>query len=232
LLLDRINQLDQREVRSHIHNSRAMNGTIIILRWILTHLLDPERPAVNLGCYTCRDLDYLLPICRSVKKPIECVDSWSPVKPSIREQLCAEIESRYADPLVTFTWKDAHESEMLRSADYIYFSTDWRFPIEQYIAQCNHPSVWASNECTYLWPRLGQQFYNEQCHLLWRGDNNWVAFTNDLILQQQFFEAINLLNAQLKPNHQWLEINGPLAVCRYDHPINGMKHQWDLINSF
>ena len=55
-MLEKINNFDHPEV-----NTRSSSDIIVILNYFLSKLLDNERSAVNLGSYTARDLDYLLP---------------------------------------------------------------------------------------------------------------------------------------------------------------------------
>ena len=228
-MLKQINEFDSSENPLTLYHSTIPNASITILDYIITNFLDNERPVVNLGAYTGRDLNYLLPICKKNNKEIECVESFLPITSQIKkQQLIDEIEAAYTSSLLKWTWKDASESEYLRSADYVYFSTDYSFPIEKYILATNHPCVWATSNPTWIWPRLGQAFHNEQiftllCHQI-------TIFTNSLEIKEKFYEAIPLLNKRIQKWKYSLEFAGEMYKLRNSHHKDGMTQQWNFIN--
>lgn len=228
-LLSKVNAFDRSEFSYKLLQG-TLNGAVPILRWLFDTVLDSSREALNLGCYTGRDLNYLLPLCKRINKPIECVDSFEPLNPEIREKLCQEIEQHWSDPLITWTWRDASEAESIRSADYVYFSTDHRFPIEHYMLTCDHPCIWASSSVDWLWPRIGQALHTKQLHLLIRAPT-WISITNDESIRQQVLDNFNTINELLAPHSQYLEECGPLIKCRQDDQRSGMKYQWKYINA-
>jgi hypothetical protein len=223
-LLNKINNFDYPEV-----NIKNNPGKLVILNFILSKLLDHERPAVNLGSYTARDLDYLLPLCNIISKSIECVESFTEVADDIRGKLISEIESNYTSPLITWTWDDAHNSKYLRSADYVFISTDYRFPVEDYILSTNHPCVWSTTTPSWIWVRLGQALYNQQLHLI-IDCNGLFFFTNSLELKQQFEQNIPYLDQMLKKHNAYIDYSGELYKLRNNKPGSGMNPQWEFIN--
>lgn len=223
-MLEKINNFDHPEV-----NIRSSAEAIVILNYFLSKLLDNERPAVNLGSYTARDLDYLLPICTRLNKTIECVESFTEVADNIRSKLITEIEAKYKSSLITWTWDDAHNSKHIRSADYVFISTDYRFPIEQYILSTNHPCIWSTTTPSWMWVRIGQALFNEQLHLIVLcGD--LFFFTNSLELKQQFEKSIPLINQKLKKYNAYLDYSGEIYKLRDNSPGSGMNPQWEFIN--
>jgi len=230
ILLKQINEFDSRETPLTLFHSAIPNASITILDYIITNFLDNDRPVVNLGAYTGRDLDYLLPICKKNNKEIECVESFEPLTNEDKKQkLIHEIEYAYSSSLLKWTWKDASESEYLRSADYIYFSTDYRFPIEKYILATNHPCVWACSNPTWIWPRLGQAFYNEQIYTLL--SHSITLFTNSLEIKENFYNSIPLLNKKIQKWKYYLEFAGEMYKLRNINLKDGMTEQWKFINS-
>ena len=223
-MLNKINNFDRPEV-----DVKSPSGKLVILNYILSKLLDHKRPAVNLGSYTARDLDYLLPLCTRLNKPIECVESFTEVVEDIRLKLISEIESNYTSPLITWTWDDAHNSKYLRGADYVFISTDYRFPVEDYILSTNHPCVWATTTPSWLWVRLGQALYNQQLHLI-IDCGGLFFFTNSPELKQQFEQSIPSLDQTLKKHNAYIAFSGELYKLRNNKPGSGMNPQWEFIN--
>ena len=223
-MLDKINNFDHPEV-----DMRSPSGSIVILNYFLSNLLDNERPVVNLGSYTARDLDYLLPICTRLNKTIECVESFTEVADNIRSKLISEIEAKYRSSLITWTWDDARNSKDIRSADYVFISTDYRFPIEQYILSTNHPCIWSTTTPSWIWVRLGQALFNQQLHLIVLC-NGLFFFTNSLELKQQFEKSIPSIDQKLKKYNAYIDYIGELYKLRNNSPGSGNKPQWEFIN--
>jgi len=221
MILDKVNSLDQAEIP--LLWNRAPNGTLKVIKHIIHKLLDHERPALNLGAYTCRDLDYLKPICRSIKKPIECVESWSPVdRTETKQQLIDEIESKYGHEGITYTWEDAHQAKTIDTADYVLFSTSWDYPIENTMLTKRHPTVWINTGAPYLWPRIGQALYRGDLHLVFRCE--CIAITNCLKLKTAFMHTLDQIS--LPQGWQW-ELGGELVNLRRDE---SMLQRWRVIN--
>jgi len=228
-LISKINSFDHCEFPTHVQGTKQ-NGVITVLSWLFRNMLDSEREVLNLGCYTARDLSYLLPLCRSVNKPIECVDNFAPLNPIVREQLQGEIEAQWADTLVSFTWKDAMEAESLRSADYVYWSTPYNFPIHELMLSTNHPFVWATSSAPYLWPHIGQALANGQLHLLLTGVGH-MSITNDSTIKDSIRANISQINQLLDKHNQYLEETGTVFAVRNNNQTSGMKWQWKYINA-
>lgn len=230
-MLKSINEFDMREVPLTLPHSATPNATILLLDYIVTHFLDHSRPAVNLGAYTCRDLDYLLPICRKVSKKIECVESFVPItKADTRLQLQAEIEQAYPSNLIKWTWADASESEYLSSADYVFFSVSTDYPIEQHMYSTNHDCVWACCNTSYLWPRIAKALYYEQLFVLLYSQNLHF-FTNSPTIVEQWTAAMPQIKLMLDPWKWFLESVGHGWMLKHPHFKGGMREQWKFINS-
>lgn len=226
-LLDRVNAFDQPEFQMRLNGT--LNGAVKVLSWLIKTQLDATRSALNLGCYTARDLRYLLPICETIQKPIECVDSWAPVDTQIKQQLCREIEAQWTSPLITWTWRDAHEATTLQSADYTYFSTDRTFPIENYM-RLNHPAVWASSGTPWLWPRLASLIQSQQIYCLFNAPSI-TLWSNDLAHREALVQAVPQLNVEIESLQQRLEDRETLVQLIDLHQKGGMTRQWQYINS-
>lgn len=207
-LLDKANELTNRENPLTAHNPKVPNPTLIILDHIITNLLDAKRAALALGCFTARDLDYLLPICKKVNKQIECVDSFEPLQEPIRTNLIKEIEKKYNSPLVEWTWDDGSTSKYLRSADYIYCSLDHRFPMDELMLSADYPCVWAKNNPSWLWPLIGQALYQQKLFTLIWCTNGLTLFTNSRQLKDDFLDTIPTINSKLKKINFYVDNSG------------------------
>ena len=52
------------------------NGSLLVVDWCIKHYLDNERHLLNLGAFTGRDLEWMIPICKKYSKQIECIENW------------------------------------------------------------------------------------------------------------------------------------------------------------
>lgn len=230
MLLDKINSFDARENQLTLFRSQIPSPYVILIDYFFSSLLDKERPMVNLGAYTGRDLDWFLPICKRNKKTIECVESFAAIKDDNKKaQLIDEIENKYSSPLLTWTWDDASLSQSLRSADYVFFSTDHRFPIEEHILSTNHPCIWSFTSSNWLWPRIGNALHNKQLHLL--VECGMVFFTNSEEHVERFRDSVPQLSEHMKKWNYYFEWGGELWRLRNSTLKDGMTQQWNFINS-
>jgi len=221
-MLKEINSWDQAEIPL-MWDPATPNGTIMCFKHLIHTMLDASRPALNLGAYTCRDLDYLKPICRAINKPIECVESWSPVRTdALRLQLISEIEAKYGREGIDYCWADASESQTIDTADWILFSTSWDYPIERTMLQDRHPTVWVSTGASYLWPRIGTALERGDIQLLFRSE--CIVLTNSKSIKEQWMETHESIAL---PPGWWWEPGGELINLRRR---DSMQSRWDRIN--
>jgi len=210
--------------------NKKPNGAIILNQWIIKNQLDSERPALNLGCYTGRDLDWLLPICRPQNKEIECVDSWWWVLEEEKKlQVCREVETLYSDPLVQWSWCDFSEAKNLRSADFIWMCPSYWYPIEHLFRETNHACVWGFSNMPWLFERMCEFFAYKRLHLLYFSATV-SAVTNDDLIYEQWMDSIDTISPLLEKHGQRLDRYGDVAAWRLNE-MTGMDRFAQFINS-
>jgi len=197
------------------------NGALLLIDWCIKNYLDNERSLINVGAFTGRDLDWMLPICSKYAKPIECVEHWQTpfLKEPIRNQMIKEVEKTRGHPLVTWTWDDAINAKTISSADFFFMGTLWNeFDLQNHMRSINHSSIWMLDKATIWWgiKLLSSLIHQEKIfHML--SSPNIFLFTNDPFIHEQFIndfeklktlvekydQFIQLCNGCIRMNHEW-----------------------------
>lgn len=210
-IVKQINRQVQRDIHPLVDGER--NLTCVVLEWIIQQYLDSTRTALNIGAFTGRDLDWMLPICEPISKPIECVENWykTPSR-SLTQRLEQEIEKLYSHPLVTWTWTDAIEAESWRSSDFFFSTPNINsLDIFQPMRDLNHSAVWMLPAIHYALAPISRLIASGRIwHLA--SLNDCHLFTNDETIYNRWIEDCTLLNKQVK--HQRLERCGETVRWR------------------
>ena len=231
MILDKANSLDDAEYPIKLANG-SYNGIYIILKWLFGTHLNDNRPVVDLGCYTARHLQWLLPICAPLHKKIECLDSFSLINETNKKALCKEIEDKWSHKLVTWTWDDASNSKYMSEADFILIGTDHSFPIEEHMFKTKHACVWSgSMGMDYIWPRIANYLHTKKLHLLVQGPN-LITITNDVSIVKSFRDNIKYFNKKLESYDQHLEDQMDVIRLRQSKSNTSMAHKLRILNNF
>ena len=215
-----------------LHNGIPSSHCFITEAFI-TDYLDQSRPVVNLGSFTGRDLDYILPYCKKVFKRIECLDSFTGIKnDEIKTELQNDIEAKYSSDLIRWTWADASESKYLESADYIHLATYYDFPSHDYILKTNYPCIWASRNLYYLWPKLGKAFADKKLYFIVHC-GSLMYFTNSKEFVDKFRdETLPNLTETFEKYSYFYEWSGEYWTIMNLDAKEGMKYRWQIINNY
>tara|TARA_B000000609_G_C24120526_1_gene319310 strand:- start:206 stop:925 length:720 start_codon:yes stop_codon:yes gene_type:complete len=231
MILDKANSLDNAEYPIQLSDG-SYNGIYIILKWLFGTHLNHDRPVVDLGCYTARHLQWLLPICAPLHKKIECLDSFSLINETNKKALCKEIEDKWSHKLVTWTWDDASNSKYMSEADFILIGTDHSFPIEEHMFKTKHACVWSgSMGMDYIWPRIANYLHTKKLHLLVQGPN-LITITNDVSIVKSFRDNIKYFNKKLESYDQHLEDQMDVIRLRQSKSNTSMAHKLRILNNF
>ena len=187
------------------------NGSLLIADWCGKHYLDNKRHLLNLGSFTGRDLEWMLPICKKYSKQIECIENWHFISStSVRNKIIEEIIHSRSDELVTWTWKDAEEAESLWSADFFCIFTTWnQFDLHNHIKSVNHPSIWMLNSGSLSWGLniLSSLITQEKLFYMYSSPEIYL-FSNDISVRDKFLYDFEKLLPSLKKYNQYLELCG------------------------
>lgn len=206
-MIDEFNQNINRDIPMLVDG--RPNGALLVVDWCIKNYLDNERSILNVGAFTGRDLDWMLPICSKYSKPIECVEDWNMLSSqALRRQIIKEIESTRKHHLVTWTWDDATEAKTISSADFFWITTTWnQFDLQNHMRSINHPSIWMLNPGTIWWgiKLLSSLLYQEKIHHMFSSPDLFL-FTNVPSIHEQFIDDFDKLNPLIKRHNQYLEV--------------------------
>lgn len=230
MILDKLEKTNYREVNLYFKDTSQPNGLFLIFKELLSHL-DNSRSALDLGCYTGLDLDYLLPICSPLNKNIEMVESFASLDEKHRDILTKEIEQKYSHPLIKWTWKDASLSDNLLTADFTHISTGIDFPIEQYIKQVKHRATWYVKESPWMYEKFSELFYTKQIYVLFYSQDI-IIISNDPSLRDLLDKAKDKLNNKLNTIKQHLMMKNGIFTIRPVSYINFNDHLTDAVTQY
>lgn len=185
------------------------NGSLLVIDHCIKKYLDVDRSVLNVGAFTGRDLEWLLPICQKHTKPIECVENWALIESqNLKEKISKEVESLHNHPSITWTWDDVTNAKTLSSSDFFWITTTWnQFDLQSHMRSLNHPSIWMLNPGTISWGLkfLSDLLHFENIHYMF-SSHDCFLFTNDSSIHTSFLSDYEHLNTVLKKHNQYLEL--------------------------